>query len=56
MPGANWELLAFPKRHLSELTSILVDPEDANHYFVGVISADGGGLYESHDAGKTWSR
>jgi photosystem II stability/assembly factor-like uncharacterized protein len=22
---------------------------------VGVISADGGGLYESHDAGKTWS-
>ncbi len=53
--GANWELLAFPKRHLSELTSILIDPEDANHYLVGVISTDGGGLYASRDAGKTWS-
>lgn len=53
--GANWELLSFPKRNLSELTSILVDPEDANHYLVGVISTDGGGLYASRDAGKTWS-
>src|SRR3954452_11528761 len=53
--GANWELLAFPKRHLSELTSILIDPEDANHYLVGLISTDGGGLYATRDAGKTWS-
>lgn len=53
--GANWELLSFPKRHLSELTSILVDPDDANHYLVGLISSDGGGLYASRDAGKTWS-
>ena len=53
--GANWELLSFPKRHLSELTSILVDPDDPNHYLVGLISSDGGGLYTSRDAGKTWS-
>jgi len=53
--GANWEILTFPKRHLSELTSILVDPDDPNHYLVGLISSDGGGLYTSSDAGKTWS-
>lgn len=53
--GSNWNLMDFPKRHLSELTSILVDPADAKHYFVGVISADGGGLYESHDGGEKWT-
>src|SRR5436305_7244839 len=53
--GANWSLLDFPKRHLSELTSILIDPDDSKHYLVGVISADGGGLFESKDAGQRWS-
>src|SRR3954468_1868232 len=53
--GANWDLLDFPKRRLSELTSILIDPEDPNHYLVGIIAADGGGLFESRDCGKTWS-
>ena len=53
--GSNWNLMDFPKRHLSELTSILVDPADASHYFVGVIAADGGGLYESHDGGAKWT-
>ncbi|MFL6448473.1 MAG: WD40/YVTN/BNR-like repeat-containing protein [Bryobacteraceae bacterium] len=53
--GANWEILAFPKRNLSELTSILIDPEDTNHYLVGVIAANGGALFESRDCGKTWS-
>jgi photosystem II stability/assembly factor-like uncharacterized protein len=53
--GATWSLLDFPKRHLSELTSILIDPCDSNHYLVGVIAADGGGLFESHDGGKQWS-
>src|SRR5436305_5317661 len=52
--GANWELLDFPKRRLSELTSILIDPEDPNHYLVGIIAADGGGLFESRDCGKAW--
>ena len=53
--GANWNIVSFPKRHLSELTSILVDPADSNHYLVGIIAADGGGMYESHDAGQTWA-
>lgn len=53
--GESWSLLNFPKRHLSALTSILIDPSDGQHYLVGVISADGGGLYESHDAGSKWS-
>jgi photosystem II stability/assembly factor-like uncharacterized protein len=53
--GANWSIVNFPKRHLSELTSILVDPADSNHYLVGIIAADGGGMYESHDAGQTWT-
>lgn len=52
--GVNWELMDFPKLHLSELSSILVDPADPNHYLAGVISAEGGGLFESNDAGKTW--
>src|SRR4051794_1717321 len=53
--GANWQLISFPKLNLSELTSILIDPEDGNHYLVGVIAAEGGGLFESDDAGKTWA-
>lgn len=53
--GANWHLMDFPKRSLSELTSILIDPADSTHYFVGVIAADGGGLYESHDSGVKWT-
>ena len=52
--GANWELMDFPKVHLSEISSILIDPADSNHYFAGVVSAEGGGLFESNDAGKTW--
>ncbi len=53
--GGSWKVVNFPKRHLSELTSILVDPADTNHYLVGIIAADGGGMYESHDAGGTWA-
>jgi photosystem II stability/assembly factor-like uncharacterized protein len=52
--GANWDLMDFPRLSLSEITSALVDPSDSNHYLVGVISAEGGGLFESNDAGKTW--
>ena len=52
--GQHWKLLNFPKRNLSEVTSILVDPKDSSHYFVGMISAEDGGLFESSDAGKTW--
>ncbi len=53
--GDNWIILNFPKRHLSALTSILIDPSDPAHYLVGVIAADGGGLYESHDNGGKWA-
>lgn len=53
--GENWSIINFPKRHLSELTSILIDPANGQHYFVGVIAADGGGLYESSDGGAKWA-
>jgi photosystem II stability/assembly factor-like uncharacterized protein len=53
--GSYWDVLNFPKRNLSEVTSILVDPAESDHYFAGMLAAEGGGLYESHDAGKTWS-
>jgi photosystem II stability/assembly factor-like uncharacterized protein len=53
--GANWNIVNFPKRHLSELTSILIDPADSNHYLVGIIAADGGGMYESHNGGQQWA-
>ena len=53
--GANWSLVDFPKRHLSELASILVDPEDSAHLLVGVIAADGGGLYESRNGSEKWT-
>ncbi len=52
--GATWELLAFPKRHLAEVTSVMVDPVNSNHYFAGMISAENGGLFASDDAGETW--
>ncbi len=52
--GQNWALLNFPKRRLSEVTSLLVDPGDSSHYLAGMISAEEGGLFDSHDAGKTW--
>lgn len=53
--GDNWELLDFPKRNLSEVTSLLIDPADSNHYFAGMLAAEGGGLFESHDEGRTWT-
>ncbi len=52
--GQNWKLLDFPKRNLSEVTSLLVDPADSDHYLAGMISAEDGGLFESEDAGVTW--
>jgi photosystem II stability/assembly factor-like uncharacterized protein len=53
--GAHWELLNFPQRALGEVTSILIDPKDSNHYLVGMLSADDGALFESYNAGKTWA-
>lgn len=53
--GETWQLLNFPKRNLSEVTCVLVDPSDSHHYMAGIISADGGGLFDSQDEGKTWT-
>ena len=53
--GETWQLLNFPKRNLSEVTCVLVDPSDSHHYMAGIISADGGGLFDSADEGKTWT-
>ena len=52
--GQSWDMLYFPKRNLSEVTSIMVDPADSNHYLAGLISAGGGGLFESYDQGRSW--
>ncbi len=53
--GASWTLLDFPKRALSQVSSLLIDPSDAKHYLAGMTGAEGGGLFESYDAGKTWT-
>ena len=53
--GQNWSLLDFPKRHLTEVTSVLVDPSDSNHFLAGIISADGGAMFNSRDQGRTWT-
>lgn len=52
--GATWTLLDFPKRTLSQVSSVLIDPSDPKHYLAGMTAAEGGGLFESNDAGKTW--
>ena len=53
--GANWNALNFPKRNLSEVTAVLVDPSDSKHYLAGMIAAEGGGLFESRNEGRTWA-
>jgi photosystem II stability/assembly factor-like uncharacterized protein len=52
--GASWNELNFPKRNFGEVTSILVDPADSQHYLAGMIAAEGAGIFETHDAGKSW--
>lgn len=52
--GLTWQRLEFPPRHLGEITSILVDPNDSNHYLAGVLDAFGGSLFESLDRGVSW--
>ncbi len=54
--GGSWSRLDVPKRNLGEVTSILIDPADSNHYLVGMLDAFGGGLYESADRGKSWTQ
>jgi photosystem II stability/assembly factor-like uncharacterized protein len=53
--GASWNLLNLPKRNFGEVTSILVDPADSKHYLAGMVGADGAGIFETHDEGKSWT-
>jgi photosystem II stability/assembly factor-like uncharacterized protein len=53
--GASWNRLNLPKRNFGEVTSILVDPADSKHYLAGMIGANGAGIFESHDQGKSWT-
>jgi photosystem II stability/assembly factor-like uncharacterized protein len=53
--GASWKMLNLPKRNFGEVTSILVDPADSKHYLAGMVGADGAGLFETHDEGKSWT-
>lgn len=53
--GASWNPLNLPKRNFGEVTSILVDPADSKHYLTGMIGAEGAGIFETHDKGKSWT-
>lgn len=52
--GNSWERLSFPKRAWAQIEAIVIDPADPQHYLIGVGNSPNSGLYESHDAGKTW--
>ena len=55
--GASWTRLPLPRQSMGNVRAIVIDPEDAKHYLVGV-EAEGSawaGLYESVDAGEHWS-
>jgi photosystem II stability/assembly factor-like uncharacterized protein len=56
--GESWKRLArMENRTDLALDNIVVDPADPKHLLVGawIIGQDGGGLFESHDAGHTWT-
>ena len=56
--GESWKRLArMENRTDLALDNIVVDPADAKHLLVGawILGQDGGGLFESHDAGHTWT-
>jgi photosystem II stability/assembly factor-like uncharacterized protein len=56
--GESWKRLArMENRTDLALDSIVVDPADSKHLLVGawIIGQTGGGLFESHDAGHTWT-
>jgi photosystem II stability/assembly factor-like uncharacterized protein len=57
--GASWKLL-YPgiKRRQFVIDTIVEDPANADHVYAGGwdLRSDGGGLFESRDAGRTWGR
>ncbi|NER09383.1 Sortilin, neurotensin receptor 3 [Muriicola jejuensis] len=57
--GSSWEKLGFDKSE--RIASIIVNPQDPNEIFVGVLGAlwgdsDERGVYKSTDGGLTWSK
>jgi photosystem II stability/assembly factor-like uncharacterized protein len=57
--GASWEFL-YPglRRRQFVVDSIVEDPRNAEHLFAGGwdLRSDGGGLFESKDAGRSWDQ
>jgi photosystem II stability/assembly factor-like uncharacterized protein len=53
--GEDWRILHFPKRQFGEVSAILIDPANSRHYLVGLGGSERGGLFESADAGLSWT-
>ena len=53
--GATWHMVSLPPRAFGEVTSIIVDAADSQHYLVGMNSTFRPGIFESWDGGKTWA-
>jgi photosystem II stability/assembly factor-like uncharacterized protein len=56
--GQNWRRIPFGVELAGNVQTVRIDPEDSNHYLVGVSSSDANsaGLWESHDQGAHWTR
>ena len=57
--GANWEKIGF--ENSERIANIIVNPENSNEIYVGVLGALWGdseerGVYKSNDAGETWEK
>lgn len=57
--GASWKLV-YPglRRRQFVIDSIVEDPVNADHLYIGGwdLRSDGGGLFESRDAGRSWNQ
>jgi len=53
--ATHWQPLNLPKRTLGEVTSILIDPQNSDHFLVGMIAGFNPGLFDSHNHGKDWT-
>lgn len=56
--GGSWDRLNFPSNLAGSVQSLMIDPADPKHYFAGVraTNAAGAGLFETTDAGVTWTK
>lgn len=56
--GAHWQLLSRVSNAQDDvITHIIVDPRDSNRLYASswALYSNGGGVYRSNDAGKTWN-